>query len=130
MSQFAPIALKNAADATVIFTPVSLEIGGPAIAANRPAGSVSLQSILAITPRSNQSLMTNTVRVKFTLPVVRQVDGVDTVVENIICDASIRYPYAANDTERSNTLAFVESLFGGVDAPEVSATLKGTEAIW
>lgn len=130
MSQFAPMALKNAADATVTFTPVSLEIGGPALAAHRPSGSVNLQKLLAITPRSNQTLMTNTVRVKFTLPIVRQVDGVDTVVENIIADLSIRFPYGANDTERSDILALIESLVNGTDAPDVLATLKGTEAIW
>jgi hypothetical protein len=101
-----------------------------AIAAHRPGGSVSLQQVVAITPKSNQGLMTNTVKVKFTVPVVRSVDGVDTVTENIIADLSIRYPYGANDTERNDIIALLTSVLSSTDAPSLSAPLRGTEAIW
>lgn len=130
MGQFAPIVFKDEAAANVTFAPVKLAIGGLAEAAYRPSGNISLQSMLTIQPRADKQRQTSGVKLKITLPLVRAVDGVDMVVENIIADIDVRYPNGATDAERSRIIAYLSSALNATQAPLLAPVLKGTEALW
>lgn len=130
MGQFVPMSPKDSSAAVRVYNPTSMSIGGVAFASHRPGSQIDLQSVLSIEPRENKATATNHVSMKLTLPVVREVDGVDAVVENIIVDLKLRIPFGSSDVERNDAIALLRSFLLNTDVPSLAPVLRGQEALW
>lgn len=130
MPQLLPFVLKDEAAANVSFNPIRNTVGGAAETAARPNGSIALQTMLTIFPRMDKTRNTSGVKLKITVPVIRNIDTVDTVVENILVDLDIRFPNIASAAERDRAIALIASCVDSTQVPMLVPVLRGTETLW
>lgn len=124
MPLFTGVTLKDSAAANVVCSATQKNADGTFLARNSIA-------IAAFATRTAMRTTSNTVSdksvMKITVPIVRPIDGVDTVVENVIIDISARVPKIVTQAERDNALAFAKSAYTD---PALATFFNGSQGLW
>lgn len=124
MPLFSGVTIKDSAATNVALSATQKSVDGAFLArSNNPVAANAIRASLRLT----QNAQSDKPVMKITVPVVRTVDGVDTVVENIIIDISMRVPKLVTAAERDNGLAYAKSAFADAS---LATFFNGSQGLW
>lgn len=132
MPQLTNLSPKGADNQPVVFKPVEIKQGGQAVLAHREDGSVLRQSTWSLSMRHNNNNGTAKTLITdlMTIPVVRTIAGIPTVVDSIIAKMEFRFPDDTTSAEREQAIALRRSSLVAADVPALVAYYRDLENLF